>query len=233
MDRLERASSRTAGKFVLGMWIVLLVSRCRSFAHADQAPDGRRLRGPWLAARCVRADSLKRSPGVQTETLVLVFDNSKKRQVGAQRRDRQGGSADQGRRRRRGAPAGRAGRARGRGRPADRAGARSTSPAGRTPPSTPPSISQERRYPGRRRQPRGADPPRRPAGAVGRHAGRLQEGPREGRVRGLPGRLHRAAAVFGTLAAALLPLSLGFSRPSCSPARSSSSCRRQSRCRSS
>ncbi len=105
MDRLERFVTHRR-RIVLGVWIVLFLVAVPFAAQQTKHLTAGGFEVPGSGSLAV-SDALKRFPGVQTEPLILVFDNSKKDPVGAQRRDRQGGSADQGGRQRRDLPAGR------------------------------------------------------------------------------------------------------------------------------
>ncbi len=136
--------------------------------------------------------SIKKFPGVEAEKLVFVFDNTKGDKAKTDAAITKAVDATKGVEGVAGGPGVRAGRARQLGqadRPDGAQGHRLGRPDGRRRGRDP----QERRHPRGRR--RGVpDPPRRPAGPVGRHAGPLEGGPREGRGHRLPDRLHRAAA---------------------------------------
>ena len=159
---------------------------------AEQAPHGGRLRGPWLAVD-LRRQLDQEVPGRRVREARRSSSTTpratRRRPTPRSPRPIDG---HEGRRGRPGGPGVRAGRARRHGqadRPDGAQGHRLGRPDGRRRGRDP----QERRHPRGRR--RGVpDPPRRPAGPVGRHAGPLEGGPREGRGHRLPDRLHRAAA---------------------------------------
>ena len=230
MDRLERFVTRRR-RLVLGVWIVLVVAAVPFAAQQTKHLTAGGFEVPGSGSQAV-SEALKRFPGVQTEPLILVFDNSKKDAAAlaaAVDKADAGGPGD----RRTSAC-----------RPQAAAAAKA---AGDQPivllaldvkggadsaVDAAVDLRKNLAHPGQR-QPGAAGAPGRPAGAVGGAAGRLQGGPREGRVRRLPGRLHHPARrlrLARRRAAAVQPRRR---RPWCSPARRSTSSRRRCRCRSS
>ena len=112
------ASSRAAGEFVLGAWIVLLVVSLPFFAMQTKHLTAGGFEVPARTPRSWPARSSS-FPGVESEKLVFVFDNTKK-DAAALDASINKATQQSGRRRRRRVAAGRAGGERGR-RQADRA----------------------------------------------------------------------------------------------------------------
>jgi uncharacterized membrane protein YdfJ with MMPL/SSD domain len=76
MDRLERFVTRRR-RLVLGVWIVLVVAAVPFAAQQTKHLTAGGFEVPGSGSQAV-SSALKRFPGVQTEPLILVFDNSKK-----------------------------------------------------------------------------------------------------------------------------------------------------------
>jgi uncharacterized membrane protein YdfJ with MMPL/SSD domain len=76
MDRLERFVTRRR-RLVLGIWIVLVVAAVPFAAQQTKHLTAGGFEVPGSGSQAV-SEALKRFPGVQTEPLILVFDNSKK-----------------------------------------------------------------------------------------------------------------------------------------------------------
>ena len=76
MDRLERFVTRRR-RLVLGVWIVLVVAAVPFAAQQTKHLTAGGFEVPGSGSQAV-SEALKRFPGVQTEPLILVFDNSKK-----------------------------------------------------------------------------------------------------------------------------------------------------------
>jgi len=75
MDRLERFVTRRR-RIVLGVWIVLVVAAVPFAAQQTKHLTAGGFEVPGSGSLAV-SDALKRFPGVQTEPLILVFDNAK------------------------------------------------------------------------------------------------------------------------------------------------------------
>ena len=205
MDRLERFVTRRR-RLVLGVWIVLVVAAVPFAAQQTKHLTAGGFEVPGSGSQAV-SEALKRFPGVQTEPL-----DPRLRQLARRTPRPWRPRSTRPRRRSRGSRTWPWTR-RPRRRPRPPATSRSCCMSlerhrrrrlrgrcGGRPAQEPPHPGQ--------RQPGAARPPRRPAGAVGGNAGRLQEGPREGRVRRLPGRLHHPARrlrLAGRRAAAVQP----------------------------
>src|SRR6201991_5342375 len=80
MDRLGSFSSRRR-KFVLGTWIVLLLVSLPFFAMQTKHLTAGGFEVPGSQSTFV-ADSIKQFPGVESEKLVFVFDNTKNNPAG-------------------------------------------------------------------------------------------------------------------------------------------------------
>jgi uncharacterized membrane protein YdfJ with MMPL/SSD domain len=76
MDRLERFVTQRR-RFVLGIWIVLVVAAVPFAAQQTKHLTAGGFEVPGSGSLAV-SEALHRFPGVQTEPLILVFDNSKK-----------------------------------------------------------------------------------------------------------------------------------------------------------
>jgi uncharacterized membrane protein YdfJ with MMPL/SSD domain len=76
MDRLERFVTHRR-RLVLGVWIVLFLAAVPFAAQQTKHLTAGGFEVPGSGSLAV-SDALKRFPGVQTEPLILVFDNSKK-----------------------------------------------------------------------------------------------------------------------------------------------------------
>jgi uncharacterized membrane protein YdfJ with MMPL/SSD domain len=76
MDRLERFVTQHR-RLVLGVWAVLVIAAVPFAAQQTKHLTAGGFEVPGSSSLAV-SESLKRFPGVQTEPLVLVFDNSKK-----------------------------------------------------------------------------------------------------------------------------------------------------------
>src|SRR6266496_3940655 len=75
MDRLERLVTAHR-RVVLGIWIVLFIAAVPFAAQQTKRLTAAGFEVPGSGSLAV-SDALKRFPGVQTEPLILVFDNSK------------------------------------------------------------------------------------------------------------------------------------------------------------
>src|SRR6476620_7807586 len=76
MDGLERFVTRRR-RLVLGVWIVLVVAAVPFAAPQTKHLTAGGFEVPGSGSQA-GAEAPKRFPGVQTEPLILVFDNSKK-----------------------------------------------------------------------------------------------------------------------------------------------------------
>ena len=197
---------------------------------ADEAPDRRWLRGARLGVPggLRGAQALPRRADRAADPRLRQQQEGPRGPGGLDRQGHAGGPGDP----ERGRVARGRGRGQGRRRPADRAAGARRQGRRRLRGGCRRGPAQEPPHPGQR-QPGAARAPRRPAGAVGGVAGRLQEGPREGRVRRLPGRRSSSCSPSSARSRLRCCRSASGWRPSCSRGRRSTSSRRRCRCRSS